>query len=475
MSCPNPQPFGRPHRRQSPAGPGAPLPRRLLTLLTLASILAACHLVEPPAPDDSPAPATTRLSLTHELDRLHAQNLPALFDAIGQSSDPPHDLRILQARDEAAAGLSPRLSSLLGAVISRFDGPHVTADAPWLHDFIHDWNAEMAALHQPYRLVHGLREHHGLYSFAPQFYRIVGVQEVRIEGQPYPVEWLQRLDSSSRATPASFFDHAHPGARVFVDRALHTIWNHLGPALLATSSEHSPAARQALRDELHAFLGADLDALLKGITTYQSMTRHRADLDRLARRCGLPTPLPPLSPAGYPASTLHRLQERLAPCPGLPDDAFTRLKRLNHALQHDPHLQRALQRLLQGLLSQQARAAATQAHLHARYTATGQRCQAPGCDALRADQAAEVGAYLVATTSGALPLTMLWMLLEDHRYASAAAASHWLRALRDADITLNAPRPTRLRALATAHLGPLPPITAGSPPALRELPPPRPR
>ncbi|RDV37114.1 hypothetical protein DV096_16535 [Bradymonadaceae bacterium TMQ3] len=461
-------------------------PRRLASTLTLLLFigLSACERVpsEAQLSHKSAPTLTSETALTHAVD-LHTHALPDLFDAIAQSGRPNLDPRIAALRDTASEGLDPELRELLHSAVARFDDPHLHGDDDArLRDFAHSWNVRQAELNLPTRLVHQTREHHGHYSYAPQTFLIETLQPVTINEQVVEVEWRRRLDQGALASPPTFYAPEVGVPAVTTDRALHTVQEHILPMLTDTTGERHAARREALRAELRLHLNDQLDPLLASLHHREALAESERAINAAGARCTSPFRLPPLPTRGYAPETLQRLEARAATlsangCDALTASHLDALTSHSHALQRSPELDRSLAELLRLLLTQQAGLAATHALLDAYDAGDMAPCSHAYCAGLTLSEQAEVAAYLGATSRGKLPTTMMVMLCRDYRYGSAEVASAWLRLLRDAELSCDAPWPEdatqRLAELASAHIPVALNVAPQAIPTLAGLPTPR--
>lgn len=449
--------------------------------------LSACE--RDPTPVVSPPPAR---NLHLEGDEavaqaitLHTHALPDLFDAIAQSDRPSQDPRIAALRDTASEGLDPELRALLQSAVAHFDDSHLHGDDDArLRDFAHRWNLRQAELNLPTRLVHQTREHHGHHSYAPQTFVIEARQLININRRPVEVEWRRRLDQGALAGPPTFYAPEVGVPAVYTDRALRTVQEHILPMLSDTPNKRHAARREALRAELRLHLNDQLDPLLASLHHREALAESERAVNAAGARCTSPFRLPPMPPRGYAPETLQRLEARAATlsangCDALTASHLDALTSHSQALQRSPELDRSLAELLRLLLTQQAGLAATHALLASYDAGDRAPCSHAYCDGLTLLEQAEVAAYLSATSRGELPTTLMVMLCRDHRYGSAEVASAWLRLLRDAELSCDAPWPDdatqRLAELASAHIPVALNVAPHAPPTLAELPTPRAR
>ncbi|TXD37214.1 hypothetical protein FRC98_10810 [Lujinxingia vulgaris] len=463
-------------------------PRTRLAGLLLGMLIALSACERAPAPASAPSAENLHLERDEAVEQaidLHTHALPDLFGAIAQSDLPAQDPRIAALRNTASMNLDAELQELLHSAVARFDEPHLHGDDDaWLRDFAHRWNVRQAELNLPTRLVHQTREHHGHHSYAPQTFVIEARQRIDINQRPVEVEWRRRLDQGALAGPPTFYASEVGVPAVYTDRALRTVQEHILPMLSDTPNKRHAARREALRAELRLHLTDQLDPLLASLHHREALARTERAVNAAGARCTSPFRLPPTPPRGYAPDTLQRLEARAKTlsaegCDALTASHLDALKSHSHALQRSPELDRSLAELLRLLLTQQAGLAATHALLAAYYAGDMAPCTYAYCAGLTYEEQAEVAAYLGATSRGELPTTLMVMLCRDHRYGSAEVASAWLRLLRDAELSCDAPWPEdatqRLAELASAHIPVALNVAPHATPTLADLPTPRAR
>lgn len=387
---------------------------------------------------------------------VHAETLPEYMAAFIRSGDPTQDPRV----DELLRRLKQGVDDEELAAIADDWHQALLEEQADLSEFEHQWNARLVALDEPYAVRGGAMTDHGHRQYMPETYRIVDTVEVIVDDRSHSVQWRHRLDHFRRAAEPTFYDADSDAAWVRSDRGWLTIWRTLLPLLLSADERQQAELpegtddfgwRQSLRDELRQWLGGDhFAALLDRAITAEKMRVIAGDVADRGNRCGQNFRIARIPWLGFDSDEIDRFTgladaDRYAECPRMTTDEAHQLRRLSRALQSDLTYQEAMPRLLAGLLAHKSIMAA--AHRH-RLTASDDATICEECrqfsESMSNDDAAEIGGYLTATTSGPLPQLGLFRTCFDHRYGSRASYRGWLLLLRQVGFDCRGQWPTDL-------------------------------